>query len=112
MRPHSANTTNRLGVGKTVFVRLWTNLRNRIRRDDDPMVCRVAVELVTEYLEGALGEPTRSRFERHLSSCDACVRYVEQMRHTSAVLGHVHVEPPEGETRQALIEAFRNFPRD
>jgi hypothetical protein len=40
----------------------------RLPRQGD-IVCRQAVELVTDYLEGALTKRARRRFETHLKGC-------------------------------------------
>jgi anti-sigma factor RsiW len=72
-------------------------------------VCRDAVELVTDYLEGSLSRNDRKRFERHLKACPLCTAYVEQTKLAARVLGEVKPEPPTGETRTALIESFRAF---
>ena len=50
------------------------------------IVCRQVVELVTDYLEGALPGELRDAVERHLAVCPPCVVYVEQMRTTAAAL--------------------------
>jgi anti-sigma factor RsiW len=44
------------------------------------MACRELVELVTDYLEDRLSLRDRARFEAHLSDCEYCATYVEQMR--------------------------------
>jgi anti-sigma factor RsiW len=44
------------------------------------MTCRQLVELVTEYLEQALPDEERLRFERHLESCGYCRRHVDLFR--------------------------------
>ena len=36
------------------------------------MDCDKFVELVTAYLDGALDDDTRSRFNAHLAECDGC----------------------------------------
>ena len=56
------------------------------------MKCKELVELITEYLEGALSEVDEARFEQHLAGCDACTTYLEQMRETISALGQI---PPE-----------------
>jgi hypothetical protein len=38
------------------------------------IVCREVVELVTKYLEGALPNEERERFESHIGSCPHCSR--------------------------------------
>ncbi|MEU8382459.1 zf-HC2 domain-containing protein [Streptosporangium sp. NPDC048865] len=51
--------------------------------------CEEAVELVTAFLEGELGEPARHRFEEHLSGCEGCERYLDQVRATVEALGRL-----------------------
>jgi anti-sigma factor RsiW len=49
------------------------------------LACQDVVELVTDYLEGALARSDRFRFEVHLSGCPDCTEYLRQMRMTIAV---------------------------
>ena len=53
------------------------------------MTCREFVEVVTEYLEGALPASDVVRFERHFEECEHCGRYFEQMRVTIRVLNRL-----------------------
>jgi len=85
------------------------DIRDRLRHRGDDLVCRDAVELVTDYLEGSLSPNDRKRFERHLKACPHCTAYVEQTKLAAKVLGEVKPEPPTGDTRAALIDAFRTF---
>jgi anti-sigma factor RsiW len=68
------------------------------------------VELVMDYLEGALDDERRQAIETHLSTCGGCRVYVEQMRQTSQLLGYL---PPQkardlpDEVRRDLLAAFR-----
>ena len=71
--------------------------------------CRHVVELVTDYLEGTLSWRERRRVERHLSGCDGCTAYVEQMRTTLAALGTIPEESLTPEARDALLHAFRDW---
>jgi hypothetical protein len=73
------------------------------------VVCRQVVELVTDYLEGALPEQLRAAVERHLQVCPPCVVYVEQMRATAAALHDVPVESLDPSTRAQLVSAFRDL---
>jgi anti-sigma factor RsiW len=77
----------------------------------DDLTCRELVELVTDYLEGALTPGQRRRFERHLGTCSACPRYVEQLRATIRVLGRLAEDDVPGPARGALLEAFRAWKR-
>ncbi len=54
--------------------------------DPDALDCIELVELVTEYLDGALEPAERDRLERHLAACDGCTAYVAQFRATIAGL--------------------------
>lgn len=73
------------------------------------LVCRELVELVTNYLEGALPAAETARVEAHLAVCPHCARYLEQMRQTIAATGHVSEEDLQPEAREALLSAFRNW---
>jgi anti-sigma factor RsiW len=76
------------------------------------MTCAELVELVTAFLDGALDPETEQRFVEHLSICDGCDIYVEQLRRTIAEVGQVEPESLSGDTRDRLLDAFRTFPRD
>ena len=73
------------------------------------VVCRQVVELVTDYLEGALPGQLRDAVERHLRLCPPCVVYVEQIRATSAAVREVAVESIDPRTRAELVSAFRDL---
>jgi anti-sigma factor RsiW len=47
--------------------------------------CQELVELVTDYLEGALAHEELARFEAHLATCPGCEIYLEQVRTTIAI---------------------------
>ena len=75
------------------------------------MTCAELVELVTAYLDGALDPEIEQRFVEHLSLCDGCAIYVEQMRRTVEEVGQVAPESLPDDTRDRLLEAFRGFRR-
>jgi anti-sigma factor RsiW len=77
-----------------------------LRRD---VVCREAVELVTDYLEGSLSRRDRRRFEAHLEGCDACEEYLRQIQATIRILGRVQPGDLAPETRDGLMELYRAF---
>ena len=79
------------------------------RRRRDPLVCREFVELVTDYLEGTLPETERARFEAHLSECDGCDGYLEDMRRLVGSLHEAPEPPVDPHTREILLEAFRDL---
>jgi anti-sigma factor RsiW len=71
------------------------------------LTCQELVELVTEYLEGALPPDHRVRFEMHLVYCRGCDIYVEQMRETLRAMGRLNEEALDPGARDALLHAFR-----
>ena len=85
-------------------MRIW-----RRHRHEDALVCREFVELVTDYLEGALPDDQRRRFEAHLAECDGCTAYLEDMRRLVGTLHEIPEPPPDPATRDALLRAFRDL---
>jgi anti-sigma factor RsiW len=77
----------------------------------DYLTCQELVELVTEYLEGALDERDRARFEEHVMTCPPCHAHIDQMRGTIAVLGRVAEESLTPAAENDLLEAFRGWRR-
>jgi anti-sigma factor RsiW len=56
--------------------------------------CRDLAELVTPYLEGSLPLRARLAARLHLFLCEACRRYVAQMRRTIRFLRDRPLPPP------------------
>jgi anti-sigma factor RsiW len=71
--------------------------------------CRELVELVTEYLEDALSAEDRARFEAHIAACEHCSAYLEQMRVTLRLVGHIDPDGLEPEVERELLDAFREW---
>ena len=46
------------------------------------ITCADAVELVTEFLEDALSPADRDNFETHLSLCEGCQAFLDQINRT------------------------------
>jgi anti-sigma factor RsiW len=79
-----------------------------LRRRDD-LVCQQVVELVSDYLEGALSRSDRRRFEAHLHKCPNCSNYLEQMRATIRATGTLHPDDLSPEVREEFTELFRQW---
>ena len=71
--------------------------------------CQEIVELVTDYLEGALDPEMTAEVEAHLELCDGCDIYVEQMRATIRTLGTVPVATLSETAQTELVRAFRDL---
>jgi anti-sigma factor RsiW len=81
----------------------------RRRRD---LVCIEFVEVVTEYLDGAMPLAERTRFEAHLAACGSCARYLEQIRTTIELAGRLTVDDVDAlgaDARSELLAAFRAY---
>ena len=77
----------------------------------DDLTCQALVELVSDYLEGRLGDAERTRVEAHLAVCEPCVRYVDQMRETLRLVGTIAVDTLSPEAQSSLLAAFRDLER-
>ena len=75
----------------------------------EQLSCQELVELVTDYLEGALPDEERAGLERHLETCDGCRDYVEQMRATVSLTGEARPAPLTPEVEEALLASFRDW---
>lgn len=73
----------------------------------DETTCAEVVELVSDYLDGALAEPEAQQVAEHLEDCSGCQAYFEQVR--AAAEGVARVEPANlpPDVRAKLLDAFR-----
>lgn len=84
---------------------------NAVDRDrNEEFACRQLVEVVTEYLEGAMAAADRVRFEQHLAECPFCTEYVEQMRTIAGGgLAEQATDSLAPARRAQLLAAFRDW---
>jgi anti-sigma factor RsiW len=73
------------------------------------MPCQELVELVTAYFDGGLSRRDRRRFRAHISGCDNCTAYVEQMRLMIEATGRLREEDVPAAAREELLAAFRGW---
>jgi anti-sigma factor RsiW len=73
------------------------------------MACNELVETITAYLDGALPDHDRRRFDAHVAECPLCTEYLAQMRETVDRLGTLDETTLSPETREGLISAFRTW---
>jgi anti-sigma factor RsiW len=79
--------------------------------DVEGLSCQELVELVTDYLEGALDERDVRAFERHLEHCDGCTEYLEQLRSTVRLVGTLTLDDLSTDAEATLLQAFRGWRR-
>jgi anti-sigma factor RsiW len=77
----------------------------------EDLSCQELVEVVTDYLEGALPDELRERFDAHIAHCSGCQTYLEQMRATIRAAGALTPESLSPEAERALLDAFRGWKR-
>jgi anti-sigma factor RsiW len=73
--------------------------------------CDEVVEIITDYLEGALDPATVTELEAHLALCPGCAEYLAQMRHTLRTVGSVPLDTLSERARAELLDAFRDLTR-
>jgi anti-sigma factor RsiW len=80
-------------------------------KTSEDLSCAELVELVTEYLEGALPAADRVRFDEHLGVCDGCSNYLQQMRTTIELTGRLSEADLDARMKEALLATFREWKR-
>jgi anti-sigma factor RsiW len=85
--------------------------RRRSREAVGSLACSELVEIITEYLEGALPPADHARFEAHLELCEGCRIYLEQMRLSIRASGRLREESISPQVKDALLVAFRTYKR-
>jgi anti-sigma factor RsiW len=73
------------------------------------LTCAELVELVTDYLEGALPVDDAERFEEHLVLCPGCTAHFDQMRAAIDVAGRLREDDLAPELADELLHAFRGW---
>ena len=77
----------------------------------EELSCREVVEILGDYLEGAMAPDDRARLEEHLAGCDGCTAYLEQLRTTIRLSGRLPDEAVSPQAMAPLLEAFRAWRR-
>lgn len=84
-------------------------LSGLLRRHPKELPCQQVVEMVTDYLEGALPATERRRFEAHLSGCPHCTEYLVQMRETIRLTGRLTPEDLTPAMRTDFTDLYRRW---
>ena len=88
-------------------LRFRSRFRSRSRPSE--LVCQEVVEVVTDYLEGALSPADRRRFEVHLAGCPHCTEYLAQMRETISLTGRLEPEDLTPQMRDEFTDLYRRW---
>jgi anti-sigma factor RsiW len=79
------------------------------RRRRRALVCRDAVALMSDYVDGALSARDRERLEAHLATCPHCTEYLAQIRATITASGHVQPDDLSNEAVDELVALYRRW---
>jgi anti-sigma factor RsiW len=79
--------------------------------DTFALSCQELVELVTDYLEGALSPGDLRRFEEHTAACVNCTRYLEQLRMTIRITGTITTDDLSPAMERELLSVFADWAR-
>ncbi len=82
---------------------------NHITWLERAFTCQELVELVTDYLENALAVEARARFEAHIATCRSCTNYLEQLRQSIQISGHLTEDSIQSPARDELLDLFRKW---
>jgi anti-sigma factor RsiW len=79
------------------------------RRRRRALVCRDAVALMSDYVDGVLSARDRERLEAHLATCPHCTEYLAQIRTTITASGHVQPDDLSDEALDDLVTLYRRW---
>jgi anti-sigma factor RsiW len=80
-----------------------------LRRRPAALPCQQVVEMVTDYLEGALTPADHRRLEAHLADCPHCTEYLAQMRETIRLAGRLTPEDLTPQMSTDLTDLYRRW---
>jgi len=75
-----------------------------VKRDD--VRCREVVEVLTDYLDGALSSDEREALEQHLLACTGCATHLEQLRTSVRLTGKLAEDDVPPPLMERLLMAF------
>ncbi len=78
-------------------------------RDPALLECREVVEVVSDFLSGALTAEDRARLEQHLLVCPPCTLHIAQVRATVEYLAELGTDRVAVEVGPALVDLFRHW---
>jgi predicted anti-sigma-YlaC factor YlaD len=87
----------------------WAFIANDLR-----ITCADAIELVTDFLDDALSRDDLANFEAHLSLCEGCRAYLDQVRRTITITteSRDHTVELTPANFDQLVDLFIRQPRD
>jgi anti-sigma factor RsiW len=84
------------------MIRRWLRRRRQL-------VCRQAVALMSDYLDGRLDASDSTRLEQHLAACPHCTEYLAQLRATIDALGRAEPADLSDDAVAELVDLYRQW---
>ena len=81
----------------------------RFGRRRRALVCRQAVGLMADYLDGRLAPRDRQRLEVHLAACPHCSEYLAQLRVTIDALGRAEPDSLSDDALDGFVGLYRRW---
>ena len=72
------------------------------------IACVSGVELLMEYLEGALPPAVRAQLDAHVAACQRCVAFIESYRETPRLIREATDASLPEDVRQSLTAFLRS----
>lgn len=86
-----------------------TGVFDRVFRRRRALVCRDAVALMTDYIDGVLAATERARLEAHLAGCPHCSEYLDQLQMTRDALGRVEPDDVDPAVLDEFVALYRRW---
>ena len=75
-------------------------------RNSELLSCRQMARLFTDYLDDGMPRVERLRFEEHLSLCNGCTDYLDQLRDVITVSDRIEPEEIPEDLRDRFLTTF------
>ncbi|HVH58124.1 MAG TPA: zf-HC2 domain-containing protein [Vicinamibacterales bacterium] len=72
------------------------------------IACVSGVDLLMDYLEGALAADVRAALDAHVAGCERCVAFIESYRATPRILKQVTAASLPADVQQSLRTFLRS----
>jgi anti-sigma factor RsiW len=76
------------------------------------LVCRQAVALMSDYIDGHLTPADARRLERHLARCPHCAEYLAQLQLTIDALGRATPDAVGDDALDEFVTLYRSWRAD
>jgi anti-sigma factor RsiW len=72
--------------------------------------CREMVEFLSDYMDNELEAGVREKFEKHLSGCEPCRRFLASTRKTVHLYGRLQYDAIPSELKERMRSFFASRP--